>query len=112
MRRPSLEAAQLALGLGADLVRHPGLVDLRAVLVDDRALVLAELLADRVHLAAQEPLALLLLRAGLDVVADAAANLQLGEPLALEREGELEPLDDVDLSRAARRAAAKLMSGA
>ena len=42
-------------------------------------------------------LALLLLGAGLDVVADAAAHLQLGEPLALERERELEPLDDVDL---------------
>ena len=67
-----------------------------AVLVDDRALVLAELLADRVHLLAEEPLALLLLRALLDVVADAAPHLQLGEPLALELEGELQPLDDVD----------------
>ena len=74
----------------------PGFVDLRPVLVDDRALVLAELLADRVHLLAEEPLALLLLRALLDVVADAGPNLQLGEPLPLELEGELQPLDDVD----------------
>ena len=36
------------------------------------------------------------LRAGLDVVADALAHLQLGEPLALELERELEPLDDVE----------------
>ena len=58
--------------------------------------VLAELLADRVELLAQEPLALLLLRTGLHVVADAGAHLQLGEPLALELHGELEALDDVD----------------
>ena len=87
---------ELALGLLAHGVGHAGLGDLRAVLVDDRAVVLAELLADRLHLLAQEVLALLLLRAGLDVVADAAAHLQLGEPLALERDGELEPLDDVE----------------
>ena len=91
-----LEAPQLAVGLRPDVVRHAGLLDLRPVLLDDGALVLAELLADRVHLLAEEPLALLLLRARLDVVADAAAHLQLGEPLALELEGELEPLDDVD----------------
>ena len=91
-----LEAPKLALGLRLDLVGHPGFLDLRPVLVDDGALVLAELLADRVHLLAEEPLALLLLRALLDVVADAPAHLQLGEPLALDREGELEPLDDVD----------------
>ena len=91
-----LEAPQLALGLRAHVVGHPGLVDLRAVLVDDRALVLAELLADRVHLLPEEPLALLLLRAFLDVVADAPPHLQLGEPLALELEGELQPFDDVD----------------
>ena len=72
-----------------------GLLDLRAVLVDHGAVVLAELLADRLHLLAQEVLALLLLRAGLDVVLDAAAHLQLREPLALEADRQLEPLDDV-----------------
>ena len=91
-----LEAPQLALGLRAHVLGHPGFLDLRAVLLDDRALVLAELLADRVHLLAEEPLALLLLRALLDVVTDAAPHLQLGEPLPLELEGELQPLDDVD----------------
>src|SRR5581483_11936411 len=80
----------------ADGVRHPGLLDLRAVLLDEVALVLAELLADRVQLLAQEVLALLLLRPGLDVLADPLANLELGQPLALKLEGELEPLDDVD----------------
>ena len=91
-----LEAPQLALGLRPDVLGHAGFVDLRAVLVDDRALVLAELLADRVHLLAEEPLALLLLRALLDVVADAGPNLQLGEPLPLELQCELQALDDVD----------------
>ena len=52
--------------------------------------------ADRLHLLAQDVLALLLLRARLDVVADALAHLQLGEPLALEAQGELEALDDVE----------------
>ena len=92
----ALEPAELALGLLAHVVGHLGLRDLRAVLLDDGALVLAELLADRVHLLAQEVLALLLLGAGLDVLADAPAHLQLGEPLALEADGELEPLDDVE----------------
>ena len=87
---------ELALGLLAHGLRHAGLLDLRAVLLDDGALVLAELLADRLHLLAQEVLALLLLGARLDVVADALAHLHLGEPLALEAHGELEPLDDVD----------------
>src|SRR6185437_16556027 len=66
------------------------------VLLDDRALVLTELLADRVHLLPEEPLALLLLRALLDVVADAPTHLQLGQALALELERTLQPLDDVD----------------
>ena len=81
----ALEAAELALGLLAHVVGHAGLVDLRAVLVGDRAVVLAELAADRLHLLAQHVLALLLGGALLDVVADAAADLQLGQALALER---------------------------
>ena len=73
-----------------------GLVDLRPVLVDDRGLVLAELLADRVHLLAEEELPLLLLHPRVDVLADALADLHQREPLALEGERELEPLGDVD----------------
>src|SRR5262249_43890234 len=91
-----LEPAELALRLLAHLVGHARLFDLAAVLVDDRAVVLAELAADRFELLAEEVLALLLLGARLDVLADAVAHLQLGEPLALQRERELEALDDVD----------------
>ena len=43
--------------------------------------------------------------AGLDVVADAAAHLQLGQPLALEAQRELEPLGRRRASRAARPSA-------
>jgi len=42
----------------------------------------------------QDVFALLLLGARLDVLADALAHLQLGEPFALQAHGELEPLDD------------------
>ena len=73
-----------------------GLLDLRAVLIDDRPLVVAELLADRIHLLAQEVLALLLLGALLDVLADALADLQLGEALALQPDGQLEALGHVE----------------
>ena len=67
-----------------------------AVLLGDRAVVLAELLANRVHLPAQEILALLFLRAGLDVVANALADAQLGEPVLLEPQRQRQPLDDVE----------------
>src|SRR5947208_729800 len=80
----------------ANLVRHAGLFDLGAVLVDHGAVVLAQLLADRVHLLAQEVLALLLLGALLDVVADAATDLELGQALALKLHGELQALGDVE----------------
>ena len=69
---------------------------MRPVLLGHGGVVLAELLADRVHLLAQEVLALLLLRARLDVVADALAHLQLGQPVALQAQRQLEPLDDVE----------------
>ena len=71
----ALEAGELALGLLENVLGHVGLGDLRSVLLDHRRLVLAELLADRLHLAAQDVLALLLLDAGLDVLLDAAAHL-------------------------------------
>ena len=92
----ALEAAELAVGLLAHVLGHARLVDLRAVLVDHRGVVVAELLADRVHLLAQEVLPLLLLGARLDVIADAPAHLQLGEPLALHAERELEALGHVE----------------
>ena len=92
----ALEARELALGLLEDVLGHLGLGDLRAVLLDDRALVLAELLADRLQLAAEDVLALLLLDAGLDVLLDAAAHLHECEALALQLERQLEALAHVD----------------
>ena len=92
----ALEPRELLVGLLEHVLGHLGLGDLRAVLLDDRALVLAELLADRVELAAQDVLALLLLDAGLDVLLDAPAHLHESEALALQLEGELEPLTHVD----------------
>ena len=74
----------------------PALDNLLAVFVGNRAVVFAQLLADGVHLTAQEVLALLLLRAVFDVVVDALSHLQLREPLPLELERQLEPLDDVE----------------
>ncbi len=92
----ALQAAELALDLLAHLLGHVGLVDLRAQLVGDGRVVLAQLAPDRLHLLAQDVLALLLGGALLDVVADALAHLQLGEALALELERELEALGDVE----------------
>ena len=58
--------------------------------------VLAQLALDRLHLLAQEVLALLLVGAGLDVLADAPADLQLGQAVALDADRERQALGDVD----------------
>ena len=79
-----------------DVLGHAGVGDLLAVVLGDRGLVLAELLADGVHLLAQEVVALLLLGAVLDVLADALAHLQLGQPLALELQRQRQALHDVE----------------
>ena len=92
----ALEAPELLDGLLVHLLGHAGLFDLGAVLLGDRAGVLAQLALDRLHLLAQEVLALLLVGARLDVVADLAAQLQLGEPLALDLDRELDALGDVE----------------
>jgi hypothetical protein len=92
----ALQAGGLALGLLAHGLGQVGFGDLGAEVVGDGRVVLAELLADRLHLLAQDVLALLLLRAFLDVLADAAAHLQLRQTLGLEAQRQLEPLDDVD----------------
>ena len=72
------------------------LLELLPVLLDHGGVVVAELLADRVHLAPEDVLALLLLRAFLDVLADALPHLQGGEHLALQLVRELEPLAEVE----------------
>src|SRR3954447_11165958 len=92
----ALQALQLAPGPLAPLVGHAGLGDLGAVVLADGGVVLAELAADRLHLLAQDVLALLLGGALFDVLADALAHLQFGEPLALTGEGQLEARRDVD----------------
>ena len=92
----ALEPPELALGLLADLVGHARLFDLRPVLLDDRGVVLAQLLADRVHLLAQEVLALLVLGALGDVFVNALADLELGQAVALELDGHAQALGDVD----------------
>jgi hypothetical protein len=92
----ALEPAELALRLLAHLVGHLGLVDLAAVLVDDGRVVLAELLRIESSCLRRKYSRCCRLRPGLDVVADAPPHLQLGQPLALQPDGELEPLDDVE----------------
>ena len=79
----AVEPRELLLGLLEHVLGHLGLCDLPPVLLDDRALVFAELLADRVELAAQDVLALLLLDAGLDVLLNAPPHLHESEALAL-----------------------------
>ena len=91
-----LKAPELLQRLLVDLLGHRGGLDLGAVLLRDRALVLAELLADRLHLLAQEVLALLVLRPLLHVLADALAHLQLGQALALQLDGQLQALGHVE----------------
>ena len=92
----ALEPAELALRLLAHRLGQLGLLELAAVLVDDGGVVLAELLPDRLHLLAQDVLALLALRAALDVLADAPAHLHLRQALLLQPDRELEPLVHVD----------------
>ena len=91
-----LQASELLERLLVDLLGHLRVLDLRAVLLGHRRVVVAELLADRVHLLAQEVLALLLLGALLDVLADALAHLQLGEALALQLDRQLQALGHVE----------------
>ena len=79
----AVEPGELALDLLADLLGQLRLLQLAPVLLDDGRVVLAELLPDRIHLTPQDVLALLLRSALLDVVADAAAHLHLGEAFTL-----------------------------
>ncbi len=92
----ALEPGELALGLLEDVLGHLRLGDLRPVLLDDGPLVLAELLADRVELAAEDVLALLLVDTRLDVLLDASAHPHESEALTLQLERDLEALAHVD----------------
>ena len=91
----ALELADLAQQRLADGVRHVGRLDPRAVVVGALGLALAELLADRVELLAQQELALALLHALADVLADLVGDLDLGEVLPGPLDQHRQPLLDV-----------------
>src|SRR5207302_11299995 len=89
-----LETPQLLLGLLARGLGHARFLDLSPILLDDRGVVVAKFLADRLHLLAQEVLALLAVCAGLDVFSNPLADLKLGQALALQAQRQLESLGD------------------
>ncbi len=66
------------------------------ILVHQRAVLLAKLLADGVHLTAEEVLALLLLGSVFDIVSDSLSHLELRQPFTLKLQGQRQPLDDVE----------------
>ena len=92
-----LQATELTLGLLAHVVGHAGARDLVAEGLDDvLAAVLAELLADRAHLLAEDGLALSLLEALGHVFADLLLQLGLGKRVPRPAEHELQTLLDVE----------------
>ena len=96
-RAGAVEALELALGLLARLVGERRLGDPLAVALGVvRAVLVAELLADGVELAPQHVLALRLVHVLRDVVADAPAQLDLGQRVAGPGERALEPQLDVE----------------
>ena len=87
----ALELVDLAQQRLAHGVGHVGGLDPAAVVVGPVGLALAELLADRGELLAQQELALALLHALADVLADLVGELDLGEVLAGPPDQRLEP---------------------
>src|SRR3989442_517 len=83
-----LQPRVLAVGLLEDVLGHLGLGNLGSVLLDDRSLVLTELLPDRLELPAEDVLALLLLDARLDVLLDSLPHLHERKTFALALECE------------------------
>ena len=91
----ALELVDLLQQGGAHGVGHVGGLDPGAVVVGALRLALAELLADRGELLAQQVLALRLLHAVADLLADLVGELRLGEVLAGPGDERLEALLDV-----------------
>ncbi len=83
--RNLLEPRQLAVDLRADVLRQLERGELLAQLVDLRlgGILLAELVLDRLHLLAQDPLALALLHLGVDLALDLRAD---GDDVELARQ--------------------------
>ena len=79
-----------------DRVRQVALVELGAVLGDEVAVAVAQLLFDRVELAAQQELSLLLLHPVGHVRADLVGHLELGERLTRPADDRLEARLDVE----------------
>ncbi len=93
--RDLLEPPDLLERLLLHLVRHAGGLDLLAKLVDLRgAVIVAELLLDRLHLLAQDVLALRLVEGLLHVILDLRLHLQDLVLLREEDREEPQPLDD------------------
>ena len=97
LRRHALELVDLLLDRGGHALGQlvGDLGESRPVRVGGLALVVAQLLADRRHLLAQQELALGLLHAVGDVAADALGQLELGEGLLGPGQDLLDPLGDV-----------------
>ncbi len=89
----ALETIDLLGDCVAHSLAHVEGVELRAVLVDDVVIALAELLADRGELLAEQVLTVLLVDALGDVGADRFGDTQLGEVFPCPR------LDQLDASR-------------
>ena len=96
--RDPTEPIDLLERLLLDLVGHGRLLDLLAQLggLGDRRIVLAELLLDRLHLLAQDVLALGLVHLGLDLGLDSALQLEDLDLLGEERRCQPQPVRDVD----------------
>ena len=92
----ALEAVDLLVDRDAHRVGKIPLGNLGAIFPDDVVVALAQLLADGVHLASQQHLALLLVEIVADFAADLVLQFEVGEDLATPHERELEPLLDVD----------------
>ena len=91
-----LEPIELLGDRVLDLRRCLELVEAAAELADDIVVALAELLADRVELLAQQELSLLLVHALADVVADRLRDLELVEVVAGPRGDRVDAVGDVD----------------
>ncbi len=92
----ALQLVELALDGGAHVIGEVRRVDPRSQVVAGVLVELAELLADGVHLTAQQELALGLLHALLDVGADALAQREVTQGLAGPLEHQAQPVLDVD----------------
>ena len=91
----ALELADLAQGRLADVVGQVGLLDAFAVVLGVLGLVVAELLADRRELLAQDELALVLVDALLDRLGDLLVDVGLGEVVAGPADQQCQALGDI-----------------